>query len=87
MGKKSKAKQFGIFTTNGIEYYRTRITDQDGKRVTLYAKTVDELCEKVEEAKEQIENKTFCKATPTVKEYCEKWLLMQSANISANNTH
>lgn len=79
--KKKKSKQFGTVTRNGNEYYRTRIKDQDGKRITLYAKTVDELCEKVEDAKEQIENKTFCRTTPTVKEYCEKWLLMQSANV------
>lgn len=79
--RKKKSKQFGTFTTNGIEYYRTRIKDQDGKRITLYAKTVDELSEKVAEVKEQIENNTFCRTTPTVKEYCEKWLLMQSANV------
>lgn len=79
--RKKTSKQFGTFTTNGIEYYRTRIKDQDGKRITLYAKTVDELSEKVAEVKEQIENKTFCRTTPTVKEYCEKWLLMQSANV------
>ncbi|MGN0181176.1 MAG: hypothetical protein ACI4DP_02000 [Candidatus Ornithomonoglobus sp.] len=63
---KKKSKQFGTFTTNGIEYYRTRIKDQDGKRITLYAKTVDELSEKIAEVKEQIENKTFCRTTPTV---------------------
>lgn len=79
--KKKKSKQFGTVIRNGNEYYRTRIKDQDGKRITLYAKTVEELCEKVEDAKEQIENKTFCRTTPTVKEYCEKWLLMQSANV------
>ena len=77
----SKTKQFGTFTVNGTEYYRTRIKDQDGNRITLYAKTPEELCEKVEETKNQIENKTFCRTTPTVREYCEKWLLMQSANV------
>lgn len=79
--KKKKSKQFGTFTIHGIEYYRTRITDQDGKRITLYARTVEELREKIEDTREQIENKTFCRTTPTVKEYCEKWLLMQSANV------
>lgn len=79
--RKKKTKQFGTFTTNGNEYYRTRIKDQDGKSIALYAKTVEELCERIEEVKEQIENKTFCRTTPTVKEYCEKWLLMQSANV------
>lgn len=79
--RKKQTKQFGTVIRSGIEYYRTRIKDQDGKRITLYAKTVDELCERIEETKEQIENKTFCRTTPTVKEYCEKWLLMQSANV------
>ena len=79
--RNKNVKQFGTFVVNGTEYYRTRIRDQDGNRITLYAKTVDELCEKIDEAKEQIENKTFCRTTPTVKDYCEKWLLMQSANV------
>lgn len=79
--RKKQTKQFGTVIRSGIEYYRTRIKDQDGKRITLYAKTVDELCERIEETKEQIENKTFCRTTPTVKEYCEKWLRMQSANV------
>lgn len=64
-----------------LKYYRTRIEDADGKRVALYAKTPDELYEKVEEAKHQIEEAVFRRATPTVAEYCEHWLLMQSAHI------
>lgn len=76
-----KKKQFGTVIRGGNEYYRTRIRDKDGNRISLYAKTIDELCEKIEETKEQIENKSFCITTPTVKEYCEKWLLMQSANV------
>jgi len=35
----------------------------------------------VEEAKRQIEEAAFRRATPTVAEYCERWLLMQSAHI------
>lgn len=66
---------------NGIEYYRTRIEDADGKRVALYAKTAEELYEKVTEAKRQIEEAIFRRETPTVAEYCEKWLLMQSTRI------
>ena len=81
MSKKTKSKQFGTVIRSGIEYYRTRIRDQEGKRITLYARTVDELCERVDEVKHQIANKTFCNTTPTVKEYCEKWLLMQSATV------
>jgi len=73
--------QYGTVIMNGTEYYRTRIEDADGKRVALYAKTREELYDKVEEAKRQIEDCTFRRETPTVAEYCEKWLLMQSAHI------
>ena len=79
--RRTKRNQFGTTVMNGIQYYRTRITDSDGKRIALYAKTVEELTEKVDEAKYQVANKTFSRTTPTVKEYCEKWLLMKSANV------
>lgn len=82
MGRKKKQiPKYGTVTLNGIEYFRTRIEDADGKRVALYAKTAEELYEKVEEAKRQIEEASFRRATPTVAEYCERWLLMQSAHI------
>lgn len=48
---------------------------------TLYARTREELYQKEQEAIQQIENKTYRRSTPTVEEYCEKWLLMQSAQI------
>ena len=73
--------QYGTVIMNGVEYYRTRITDADGKRVALYGRTREELYDKVEEAKLQIEDCTFRRSTPTVAEYCEKWLLMQSSSI------
>lgn len=82
MGRKTKViPQYGTVMLNGTEYYRTRIDDADGKRVALYAKTAEELYNKVQEAKRQIENAVFRRTTPTVAEYCEKWLLMQSAHI------
>ena len=46
-----------------------------------YARTPEELLEKVEEAQRQIENAVFRRTTPTVAEYCERWLTMQSARI------
>ena len=64
-------------------YYRTRIEDADGKRVALYGRTREELYDKVLEAREQIEDNTFRRSSPTVKEYCEKWLLLQSAQVRA----
>lgn len=82
MGRKKKQiPAYGTVTLNGIEYFRTRVEDADSKRVALYAKTAEELYEKVEEAKRQIEEAAFRRATPTVAEYCERWLLMQSAHI------
>ena len=81
MARRKPIPKYGTVTMNGIEYYRTRILDADGKRVALYGKTPEELYDKVEEAKKQIEDCTFRREMPTVKEYCEKWLLMQSAHV------
>lgn len=81
--KKQQLPKYGTVNMNGIEYYRTRIEDADGKRVALYGKTPQELFEKVQDAKQQIKNAVFRKENPTVKEYCERWLVMQAANIRA----
>lgn len=79
--KRKKIPDYGTVVQNGIEYYRTRIVDADGKRVALYGKTREELYDKVEEAKRMIEDASFRRENPTVKEYAEKWLLMQSAHV------
>ena len=79
--KRYAIPQYGTVMMAGTEYYRTRIEDADGKRVALYGRTREELYDKVIEAREQIENNTFIRSSPTVKDYCEKWLLMQSAHI------
>ena len=82
MAKKRKyVPEYGSVTINGIEQYRTRIKDADGKRVALYAPTREELYEKVLEAERLIEQARYRVENPTVAEYCEKWLLMQSAHI------
>ena len=79
--KKKQIPEYGTVILNGVEYYRTRIEDADGKRVALYGKTREELYEKVLDAKQQINDCKFRRSTPTVAEYCERWLLMQSAHI------
>ncbi len=79
--KRYAIPQYGTVVMAGTEYYRTRIEDADGKRVALYGRTREELYDRVIEAREQIENNTFRRSSPTVKEYCEKWLLMQSAQV------
>lgn len=84
MAKRKRAiPQYGTVELNDIEYYRTRIQDADGKLVALYARTPEELYDKELEALEQIDNATFRRKSPTVAEYCEKWLLMQSVHIRA----
>jgi integrase len=79
--RKVDIPKYGTTLLKGITYYRTRIEDADGKRVSLYAKTAEELFDKVQEAQREIEEASFRRTTPTVAEYCERWLLMQSAHI------
>ena len=76
--RKRAIPQYGTVTLNGLDYYRTRVQDADGKLVALYARTPEELYDK-----EQIDNDTFCRKSPTVADYCEKWLLMQSVHVRA----
>ena len=82
--KKKSIPEYGTVMLRGEQVYRTRIEDADGKRVSLYAKTREELYDRVQEAKRQIEEAKFRRLTPTVEEYCERWLEMQSAHIRVN---
>ena len=84
IGKK-KSCNSGIWhcLKRGVLYYRTRIRDANGKLIALYARTPEELYDREIEALEQIDNATFHRKSPTVTEYCEKWLLMQSVHIRA----
>jgi len=81
--KKTEVPQYGTVMRKGIPYYRTRILDADGKQVSLYAATCEELYEKQLEARREVEEIIFRRQHPTVAEYCEKWLLMQSAKVAA----
>ena len=84
MAKSKRAiPQYGTVTLNGIDYYRTRVQNADGKLVALYARTPEELYDKELGALEQIDNDTFCRKSPTVADYCEKLLLMQSVHVRA----
>ena len=82
LDNKCPANRGGTTTIKGVEYFRTRITGVDGKRVTLYARTSEELAQKVQDAKHEIVEAKFRKENPTVAEYCQKWLLMQSAKVT-----
>lgn len=84
MGKKKMdVPEYGTTMRKGTLYYRTRIQDADGMRVSLYATTREELYEKELEARHQVADILFRRKHPTVEEYCEKWLLMQSAKITS----
>ena len=37
---------YGTVSMKGTQYYRTRVTDQQGRRVSLYARTREELYQK-----------------------------------------
>lgn len=65
--KRYAIPQYGTVIMAGKEYYRTRIEDADGKRVALYGRTREELYDKVLEAREQIEDNTFRRSSPTVR--------------------
>ena len=85
MAKKKTAQppvpHYPTVTKNGTTYYRTRLTDADGKRFDLYGKTAEELYQKVVVAQHEIEDAKFRQMNPTVAEYSRKWLHMQSAHI------
>ena len=68
-------------TINGHEYYKAYTRNADGKTVIIYGKTIEELCQKYDEAEHGSANALLNRKSPTVKEYCEKWLLMQSAHV------
>ena len=59
---------YGEINIRGIHYYRAFVRDKNNKRIALYGKTLDELCDKVEQAEKQIKEDIFRASTPTVKE-------------------
>ena len=80
--KKQNIPAYGTAEINGVTYFRTRITDADGKRVPLYASTCEELYRKEQKARQQVQDILFRRQNPTVEDYCEKWLLMRSATVT-----
>ena len=81
--KKNRIPRYSTVEINGHSYYRTVITDEEDNRISLYGKTREELYDKEMATLEQIDNASFRRKSPTVAEYCEKWLLLQSAHVRA----
>lgn len=83
MALKRRIPRYSTVEINGICYYKTYVEDEDGKRVILYGKTREELYDKEMNALEQTDNSLLRRKSPTVAEYCEKWLMMQSVHVRA----
>lgn len=81
--KRRHLPRYGTVEINGHTYYRTTVMDANEHRISLYGKTRQELYDKEMEALEQIDNATFRRKSPTVAEYCEKWLTLQSVHVRA----
>lgn len=81
--KRKRIPRYGTVEIKGHTYYRTLVTDAEGKRTPLYGKTREELYDKEMATLDQIDNATFRSKSSTVEEYCEKWLLMQSVHVRA----
>lgn len=81
--KRKRIPRYGTVQIKGNTYYRTTVIDNDGKRISLYAKNREELYDKEMAALEQIDNARFRRKSPTVEEYCQKWLTMQSVHVRA----
>ena len=64
---------YGTVSMKGTSVLSNTCNRSAGRRVSLYARTREELYQKEQEAIQQIENKTYRRSTPTVEEYCEKW--------------
>ena len=80
--RKRSVPNYGTHVIHGHSYYRTRIKDINGKVRPLYASTPEELYKKEKELRDEIEDELFRRENPTVREYCEKWLEMQSPRLS-----
>ncbi|MCD7819955.1 MAG: site-specific integrase, partial [Lachnospiraceae bacterium] len=80
--KKTNIPDYGTTMRAGIEYYRTRVKNADGKMVELYALTKEELYQKEMALRAETEDILFRRKNPTVAEYCEKWLKIRSATVS-----
>lgn len=79
--KRQRIPRYGTVEIKGHTYYRTTVMDTTRNSITLYGKSRQELYEKELEALEQIDNATFRRKSPTVAEYCEKWLKLQSIHV------
>ena len=66
---------------SGHQYYYTYYRNKNGKHTKVYAKTRRELYHKAAEKAQKAAEEREKTLNPTVADYCEKWLQMQSAYV------
>ncbi len=81
--KKVPAFAYSTVTIRGHQYLKACVYRPDGKQIQIYGKTLEELSDKYDKTINYSEDTQLINDSPSVKEYCEKWLLMQSANVRA----
>ncbi len=81
--KRRRMPKYKLVDIYGRKYFRTYYHDAEGKRIALYGKTREELYQKEMDALNRVDQITLGKRSPTMREYCEKWLVMQSAQVRA----
>ena len=74
-----KKPTYGFVASRGE--YRKRIKGPDGRRISLYAKTPEELTEKIAAVQREIEEDVYHRDNPTVEEYATKWLAMHGSHV------
>ena len=74
-----KKPTYGFVASRGE--YRKRIKGPDGRRISLYAKTPEELTEKIATVQREIEEDAYHRDNPTVEEYATKWLAMHGSHV------
>ena len=70
-GKRSRIPKYGTVEIKGHAYYRTTITDSEGKQRALYAKTREELYDKELDTLSQMDDDRQRRKSPTVADYAE----------------
>lgn len=84
MPAKVEIPEYGTVMRGDKLLFRTTVTDENGKRITILGNTREEVYKKEKEKRKAIEEALYRKAHPTVVDYCEKWLLMKSATVRPN---
>ncbi len=73
--------EYKTVNMQGKTYYRTRIKNPQGKWLTVYGNTQEELYGKVKDLQIRYNEYLNERDHPSVKGYCEKWLYMQSGRL------